>query len=90
MVMTVLLCTRLRALSDGNSVGTPPPSPAGLAKYKLADHRYGREEMLALFVPNTKMPDCLKDFPFIALEKAQAPLAIVPVTEEEQVGLFND
>lgn len=43
---------RLRALSGGvgsSSVASPPLSPA-LPKYKLADYRYGREEMLALYV----------------------------------------
>ena len=29
----------LRALSDGNSVTSPPPSP-GMPKYKLSEHRY--------------------------------------------------
>ncbi len=46
------LCPRLRALSGGggtSSVASPPLSPA-VPKYKLADYRYGREEMLALYV----------------------------------------
>ena len=50
---------RLRALSGGggganNSVASPPLSPA-LPKYKLADYRYGREEMLALYVKDNKV-----------------------------------
>jgi len=45
---------RLRALSSGGSVTSPPLSPA-LPKYKLADYRYGREEMLALFVKDNKV-----------------------------------
>lgn len=58
------LC-RLRALSGGggggsggggssNAVASPPLSPA-LPKYKLADYRYGREEMLALYVKDNKV-----------------------------------
>lgn len=58
------LC-RLRALSGGGSSGgsgggnscavaSPPLSPA-LPKYKLADYRYGREEMLALYVKDNKV-----------------------------------
>ncbi|KAM6443209.1 GRB10-interacting GYF protein 2 isoform 3-T3 [Liasis olivaceus] len=43
----------LRALSSGGSVTSPPLSPA-LPKYKLADYRYGREEMLALFLKDNK------------------------------------
>lgn len=47
-------CFRLRALSSGGSVASPPPSPA-MPKYKLADYRYGREEMLALYVKDNKV-----------------------------------
>ncbi|XP_043348725.1 GRB10-interacting GYF protein 2 isoform X4 [Dermochelys coriacea] len=43
----------LRALSSGGRVTSPPLSPA-LPKYKLADYRYGREEMLALFLKDNK------------------------------------
>jgi len=51
---------RLRALSGGGGVvggcgvASPPLSPA-LPKYKLADYRYGREEMLALYVKDNKV-----------------------------------
>ena len=55
---------RLRALSSGGGggsggertsiVASPPLSPA-LPKYKLADYRYGREEMLALYVKENKV-----------------------------------
>lgn len=58
-------CCRLRALSGGGgsggsgggsscAVASPPLSPA-LPKYKLADFRYGREEMLALYVKDNKV-----------------------------------
>lgn len=46
--------SRLRALSSGSSMASPPPSPA-MPKYKLADYRYGREEMLALYVKESKV-----------------------------------
>ena len=78
---------RLRQLSGGNSVSTPPPSPApGFGKYKLAEYRYGREEMLALFTPSQKMPEELAEFSAIITEKGQDPLALLPFTEEEQVS----
>ncbi|XP_064641991.1 GRB10-interacting GYF protein 1-like [Lineus longissimus] len=73
----------LRALSDGNSVTSPPPSP-GFPKYKLAEHRYGREEMLALFHPNKHIPEEILSIPVILLEKAQDPMAYIPMTDEEQ------
>ena len=77
---------RLRALSDGNTVTSPPPSPGFAAKYKIAEFRYGREEMLALHTSDTKMPDIMKEFPPIAAEKCLVPLAYIPPTDDEQVG----
>lgn len=55
-LLRLLSCpfSRLRALSSGGSVASPPPSPA-MPKYKLADYRYGREEMLALYVKENKV-----------------------------------
>uniref|UniRef100_A0A8C9QLX8 GRB10 interacting GYF protein 1 n=1 Tax=Spermophilus dauricus TaxID=99837 RepID=A0A8C9QLX8_SPEDA len=68
----------LRALSSGSSVSSPPPSPA-MPKYKLADYRYGREEMLALYVKENKGPGACVE----GGEPLQ-PLALEPLTEEEQ------
>ncbi|XP_029389372.1 GRB10-interacting GYF protein 1 isoform X2 [Mus pahari] len=75
----------LRALSSGGSVASPPPSPA-MPKYKLADYRYGREEMLALYVNENKVPEELQDKEFAAVlqEEPLQPLALEPLTEEEQ------
>ncbi|XP_073530603.1 GRB10-interacting GYF protein 2 isoform X5 [Phyllobates terribilis] len=75
----------LRALSSGGSVISPPLSPA-LPKYKLADYRYGREEMLALYVKDNKVPSDLLDKEFLPILKEEPllPLALVPFTEEEQ------
>ncbi|XP_073437344.1 GRB10-interacting GYF protein 2 isoform X4 [Dendrobates tinctorius] len=75
----------LRALSSGGSIISPPLSPA-LPKYKLADYRYGREEMLALYVKDNKVPSDLLDKEFLPILKEDPllPLALVPFTEEEQ------
>ncbi|KAM6949176.1 LOW QUALITY PROTEIN: GRB10-interacting GYF protein 1 [Aplochiton taeniatus] len=75
----------LRALSSGGSVTSPPPSPA-MPKYKLADYRYGREEMLALYVKDNKVPEDLQDkeFAVILQDEPTQPLALEPLTEEEQ------
>lgn len=54
LVSLISFPSRLRALSSGGSVTSPPLSPA-LPKYKLADYRYGREEMLALFLKDNKV-----------------------------------
>lgn len=45
----------LRQLSSGGSMTSPPPSPSFGGKFKLAENRYGREEMLALFAPNARV-----------------------------------
>lgn len=75
----------LRALSGGGSVASPPPSPA-MPKYKLADYRYGREEMLALYIKENKVPEELQDkeFATVLQEEPLQPLALEPLTEEEQ------
>ncbi|XP_019959307.2 GRB10-interacting GYF protein 2 isoform X2 [Paralichthys olivaceus] len=87
----------LRALSGGggsgggagggssNPVASPPLSPV-LPKYKLADYRYGREEMLALYVKDNKIPIDLHDKEFLPIlqEEPLPPLALVSFTEEEQ------
>ncbi|XP_075877522.1 GRB10-interacting GYF protein 2 isoform X4 [Nelusetta ayraudi] len=86
----------LRALSGGGgsggsgggsscAVASPPLSPV-LPKYKLADFRYGREEMLALYVKDNKIPIDLHDKEFLPIlqEEPLPPLALVSFTEEEQ------
>ena len=87
----------LRALSTGTSVTSPPPSPgigipAGLppstvpTQFKLAEHRYGREEMLALYRKSEKMPCSLEDVTSIAKREALTPMALLPLNDEEQVS----
>uniref|UniRef100_A0A8C6XP65 Uncharacterized protein n=1 Tax=Naja naja TaxID=35670 RepID=A0A8C6XP65_NAJNA len=73
----------LRALSSGGSVASPPSSPA-MPKYKLAEYRYGREEMLALYVKDNKVSPGDGEFSAILQEEPLQPLALVPLTEEEQ------
>uniref|UniRef100_A0A4W5QGQ1 GRB10 interacting GYF protein 1 n=1 Tax=Hucho hucho TaxID=62062 RepID=A0A4W5QGQ1_9TELE len=76
----------LRALSRGRSVTSPPPSPA-MPKSKLADYRYGREEMLALYIKDDKPPEDItqdKEFAAILQDEPVQPLALEPLTEEEQ------
>uniref|UniRef100_A0A4W5RHB6 GRB10 interacting GYF protein 2 n=1 Tax=Hucho hucho TaxID=62062 RepID=A0A4W5RHB6_9TELE len=83
----------LRALSGGghgggssSSVAISPPLSPAMPKYKLADYRYGREEMLALYVKDREIPVDLhdKDFLPILQEEPLPPLALVAFTEEEQ------
>ncbi|XP_063988224.1 GRB10-interacting GYF protein 2-like [Diachasmimorpha longicaudata] len=52
-------------------------------RYHLAEHRYGREEMLALFDRNCKPPEALSTLQTLYVEKTQLPLAFIPMTEDE-------
>ncbi|KAK6618626.1 hypothetical protein RUM43_013017 [Polyplax serrata] len=61
--------------SEGNTGGAP--------KYQLAEHRYGREEMLALFDRNVRAPDPLVKLQGLYVEKTQIPMALLTMTEEE-------
>uniref|UniRef100_F6YGC9 GYF domain-containing protein n=2 Tax=Ciona intestinalis TaxID=7719 RepID=F6YGC9_CIOIN len=77
----------LRDLSSGGSnVTSPPPSPATqpLIKFKLAQHRYGREEMLALFEKHDNVPSELFRAPNLISEETLTPLALIPLTEDDQ------
>ena len=77
----------MRALSDGNAnaSSSAPAAAQSAPKFKLADYRYGREEMLALFNPhNLKPPEKLKEeFPHLFVEKYQVPLALTNMSEDE-------
>ncbi|XP_043527998.1 GRB10-interacting GYF protein 2 isoform X1 [Frieseomelitta varia] len=52
-------------------------------RYQLAEHRYGREEMLILFDRNCKPPEPLTNFSSLYVEKTQFPLALIQMTEDE-------
>ena len=75
----------LRALSGGIGPGlmSPPPSP----QFKLAEHRYGREEMLALFRKTDGVPPELEEFSSILQKECRTPMTLSPLTEDEQVDL---
>ncbi|XP_014474042.1 PREDICTED: PERQ amino acid-rich with GYF domain-containing protein CG11148 isoform X2 [Dinoponera quadriceps] len=52
-------------------------------RYQLAEYRYGREEMLALYDRNHKPPETLPTYSGLYVEKAQLPLALIQMTEDE-------
>lgn len=88
---SVFAFNRLRALSHGDTPVSPPPSPSLGAppRYKLAQHRYGREEMLALFDRNVKAPDDLSTAPPLYVEKTQLPLALIQMSDDEMVSTLD-
>ena len=51
----------------------------------LAEHRYGREEMLCLYQENPPLPSQMADIPDLVRREAVQPLALLPLTEQEQV-----
>lgn len=57
-----------------------------MPKYQLAEHRYGREEMLALFSKTVVAPEPLRSVGSLYVEKTQLPLALIQISEEESVG----
>ena len=56
-----------------------------IPKYQLAEHRYGREEMLALFDRSVLAPEPLRSIGGLYVEKLQLPLALIQMSEEETV-----
>lgn len=81
---------RLRNLSgDSCNTGGGGGGTTSLStpRYQLAEHRYGREEMLALFDRNYKPPEALTSFQALYVEKTQLPLALTQMTEDETVTI---
>lgn len=78
--------------SGGYGADVYNSSPVAPSRYQLAEHRYGREEMLSLFDKNIALPEILPRFKKLFMEKIQLPLALVPNTDEDilpvGVGFF--
>lgn len=72
----------MRSLSDSGS-SSFAGGPAA-EHYKLAEHRYGREELLALYKLTSSVSPDLHDST-VMLPKPIPPLALVPMSDEEQV-----
>uniref|UniRef100_A0A182N5I7 GYF domain-containing protein n=1 Tax=Anopheles dirus TaxID=7168 RepID=A0A182N5I7_9DIPT len=69
------------ANNGGTGAGT---AAATAVRYPLAEFRYGREEMLALFDGRTlKTPEILVNYKNLFVDKPQQPLALTPCPEEE-------
>lgn len=54
---------------------------------QLADYRYGREEMLALYSKDVPPPDGLQNLGSLCIDHIQEPLAFLPINIDEQVRL---
>lgn len=77
------------ALAAANVAAAAAAAAANAAtttRYALAEFRYGREEMLALFdVKSVKLPELLVNFKNLYVEKIQCPLALTPCTDDDVV-----
>lgn len=76
---------RLRNLSQQANESTMV-----IPKYQLAEHRYGREEMLALFDKSVSAPEPLRSISSLYVEKIQLPLALIQMSEEETVCILGN
>lgn len=67
-----------------------PQSPSSdsqiISRPVLSDHRYGREEMLSLCDKSARLPDALPRFRRLFVADWQMPLALQPITDDEQIG----
>lgn len=70
-------------LRNLSSEGSTTGGTSGGTRYQLAEYRYGREEMLALFDKNLKPPATLSQFRLLFSEQLLSPVALLPTTEEE-------
>ncbi|OXA51693.1 GRB10-interacting GYF protein 2 [Folsomia candida] len=57
--------------------------PSNPNRFKQSEHRYSREEMLALYDKNLESPEFLLTFGTLYIEKMQPPLAFSQPSEEE-------
>ncbi|KAL8581827.1 hypothetical protein ACOMHN_010201 [Nucella lapillus] len=72
----------LRALADGSQ--SPGSNPTPSTKFKLADYRYGHEEMLAHCQSFYDPPAWLRKHPHIFEEETQMPVALASLSEDEE------
>lgn len=80
-----LFFCRLRALSGGDGP-EQQAKPVTTKRFKLAEFRYSKEDMLALVEENIKMPKELRDFGDVILQETQIqPLAFIPLSKDEEV-----
>lgn len=88
-IFVTFILRRLRKVASGDNCNTGSGSGGTTSlstpRYQLAEHRYGREEMLALFDRNCKPSEPLTTFPALYVEKTQLPLALTTMTEDETV-----
>ena len=74
-----------------SSVPSTPTNPSTSSsgwRFLLAEKHYGREEMLALMPDQPTRPPMNSELESILLDEAITPLALLPLTEDEQVRTY--
>ena len=55
-------------------------------RFKLAEFRYSKDDMLALFEENVSTPIDLKEFGDVIMQETQnQPLSFIPLSKDEEV-----
>ena len=85
--------------SGGTSAGPPSPTKLPLSSssstaskklhFKMAEHRYGKEELLQLFYEDPIRPPGMPTLFPITRDKSLTPLAFMPLSEDEQVRWYR-
>ena len=81
----------LSSVTADSSVPSTPTTPSASSsgrRFLLAENRYGREEMLALMPDQPTRPPMNSELESILLDEAITPLALLPLTEDEQVRTY--
>ena len=82
----------LSSITADSSVPSTPTTPSASSsgrRFLLAENRYGREEMLALMPDQPTRPPMNSELESILLDEAITPLALLPLTEDEQYVLHR-
>lgn len=66
----------------------PTPTASSGKKFPLATHRYGKEELLQLF-SDVERPEDIPHLLPLTKTRLATPLSFMPLSEEEQVGLWG-
>ena len=59
-------------------------------RFKLAEFRYSKDDMLALFEENVSTPIDLKEFGDVIIQETQnQPLSFIPLSKDEEVRMTD-
>ena len=74
-------------MTTNKQVTPTTTTPIALQKLSLAEHRYGREEMLLYYADTVGCLPGISNIPTLVLQQPVSPYAMSPISPEEQVGV---